>query len=71
MCVCFKALTKSRSLVLTLKPVNKPMSRIDMAASVVLFLYLHINKKEGGKCPDFKTTNHNKHNKQTEGADVD
>lgn len=44
-CMCVEALTKSRSLVLTLKPVNKPMSRIVMDASV-LFLYLNEKRKQ-------------------------
>lgn len=38
-------LTKSRSLVLTVKPVNKPMSRIDMDASPSLLLYLNGKRK--------------------------
>lgn len=38
-------LTKSRSLVLTVKPVNKPMSRIDMDASLSMLLYLNGKRK--------------------------
>lgn len=47
MCVGFGELklTKSRSLVLTVKPVNKPMSRIDMDASLSVLLYLNGEKK--------------------------
>lgn len=41
MCVAVKALTKFRSFVLGLKPVNKPISKIDIFASTSLFLNLY------------------------------
>ena len=41
MCIFVKTLTKSRSFVLTVKPVGNPISKIDMVASRSLSLNLN------------------------------
>lgn len=46
MCVSKEALTKSRSLSLTVKPVSKPISKMDMDASRSLSLKLHRTRTE-------------------------
>ncbi len=52
--VCMEELTAFRSSVLTVKPVNKPISKIDMVASCSLFRYLTESLKKLSRRDDLK-----------------